>query len=300
MFDWSDLRHFLAVARTGSTLAAARFLRVSQPTVVRRIGALEAALGLILFDRRPSGYRLTRDAQPLVAIAEQAEAVATRFFEAARSMSRQATGTVRVSAFEIFGLSLIAPLLPDLQSSHPGIRVDLDLSDDLRDLAAGEADIAMRSAVRLSGGGLSCRRIGDERWGYYCSRGYVEAHGHPHSPDELEGHQVIGVGTEDFWPEFETWRRTSNIRNSIDFHHGSETALLAAVRNGFGIALLPALAAEDDAELVRCMLGPATGHGLWLVTHERNRDIAAVRLVFDFLADRLTRTAKRQAATLDP
>jgi DNA-binding transcriptional LysR family regulator len=76
MFEWSDLRHFLAIARSGSTLAAARSLRVSQPTVVRRIAALEEALGLSLFDRRPSGYRLTEAGLTLVERSERVEAAA--------------------------------------------------------------------------------------------------------------------------------------------------------------------------------------------------------------------------------
>jgi DNA-binding transcriptional LysR family regulator len=72
MFDWNDLRFFLTVARAGNTLAASRELRVSQTTVARRIEALEAALGLELFDKRRTGYVPTETARSLLACASDA------------------------------------------------------------------------------------------------------------------------------------------------------------------------------------------------------------------------------------
>ena len=78
MLDWNDLRHFLAVARTGSTLAAGKSLRVSQTTAARRVTALEAELGLSLFERRPTGYVLTPAGEALVAQAESVETAASR------------------------------------------------------------------------------------------------------------------------------------------------------------------------------------------------------------------------------
>ncbi len=296
VFDWNDLRHFLAVARTGSTLAAARVLKISQPTVVRRIAALEDALGVTLFERRSTGYVPTAAGETLLGKSEQVEHAATAVLDAALAHARDTSGTVTISVFEIFGVTLVAPAVRELQLVHPHIRVDLDFSDEVRDLREGEADIALRSAVRLSGGGLVCRRIGDERWGYFCSRSYAERNGLPRSPDEIRGHAIIGDGSEDFWPAFEQWRRASGIRNTIDFHHGTPSTLLAAVRSGYGLALLPHLAAFDDPELVHCFDGPETGHSLWLVTSDRLRDTPRIRLVMDFLAPRLRNAARRAAS----
>lgn len=95
MFEWSDLRHFLAVARGGSTLAAARALRVSQPTVVRRIAALEEALGISLFERRPSGYTLTEAGEALLDRAKKVETAAKSVKEGALAQARDIAGTVR-------------------------------------------------------------------------------------------------------------------------------------------------------------------------------------------------------------
>ena len=235
MFEWSDLRHFLAIARSGSTLAAARSLRVSQPTVVRRIAALEEALGLSLFDRRPSGYRLTEAGLTLVERSERVEAAAKAVHDAALSQVREISGTVRISLFEIFGVTVLPPLLRELRETHPQIRVDVDLSDVVRDLEVGEADIALRSGVRLSGNGLVCRRVCDERWAYYCSADYLKSNIRPTTPDMMRDHPLIGDGTEDFWPEFAEWRRAAGLSNTSNFR-GSANGLLAAVKSGMGIA----------------------------------------------------------------
>jgi len=109
MFCWDDLRTFLAVARTGSTLGAAKALKVSQTTAARRIAALETALGLTLFERRQAGYALTPAGEALVGRAEAAEAAATAFGEAAAAQSREATGTVRFTTAEIYATTLLSP-----------------------------------------------------------------------------------------------------------------------------------------------------------------------------------------------
>src|SRR6185436_9239542 len=105
MLDWNDLRHFLAVARTGSTLAAGKSLRVSQTTAARRVAALEAELELTLFERRPAGYRLTPAGEALVAQAEAMEAAAGQFADAAATQSREASGTVKLTVDEIYAVT---------------------------------------------------------------------------------------------------------------------------------------------------------------------------------------------------
>src|SRR5690349_733573 len=97
MFDWNDLRYFIAVARDGSTLAAARTLRTSQTTVARRIAALEEDLGVRLFEKRQAGYSLTPAGHELVERAHQVEASANHFADAAAAQSRDLRGTVKVT-----------------------------------------------------------------------------------------------------------------------------------------------------------------------------------------------------------
>src|SRR4051812_23529413 len=142
MLDWNDLRFFLAVARDGSTLAAGRSLRVSQTTVARRTAALEEAVGFPLFDKRQAGYTLTPAGEQLLERAEQVEASAGAFTDAAKAHARDLSGTVRITSEDIYGTGLLSALLRDLHDLHPKIMIDLDMVQELRDLGGGEADIA--------------------------------------------------------------------------------------------------------------------------------------------------------------
>src|SRR5690349_19592069 len=125
MLDWNDLKYFLAVARQGSTLAAARHLRVSQTTVARRIAALEGALGFPLFDKRQAGYALTPAGVQLVERATHVEMAADAFAEAAAAEKRDTSGTVRITTQDIFAVTLLAPMLRELHELHPEIMIEL-------------------------------------------------------------------------------------------------------------------------------------------------------------------------------
>ncbi len=303
MLHWDDLRHFLAVARTGSTLAAGKALRVSQTTAARRVAALEAELGLRLFERRAAGYRLTPAGEALVSRAEAMETAAAAFADAASTQSREASGTVKLTVDEIYAVTLLAPLLRDLHDSHPAIRIELDTTEEKRDLAAGEADVALRMVDRPSGGGLVGRRLTTDNWTIYCSRDYAAAHGVPRRRRELHGHAFVGGGGPGVWSYYRTWLERNGLADSVAMQHGTSTGLLAAVRAGVGLAVLPCLIADLDPDLVMCLPPePDNERGLWLLTHERLRYTPRVRVTMDFLAERLVglahlaQQARQQAA----
>src|SRR3546814_6422069 len=114
MFDWKYIRVFIAVADTVSTLAAGRTLRVSQTSVARRVAALEEALGLTLFDRRQAGYAPTPAGEALLGQAHQVGTAATALEEAAAAMGRDASGTVRMTALEIYAVTVLVSILRDM------------------------------------------------------------------------------------------------------------------------------------------------------------------------------------------
>ena len=288
--DWNDLTYFLAVARDGSTLAAAKTLRVSQTTVARRIAALEEALGLSLFDRRQAGYALTPTGEDLLGRAEQVERAAAGFGDAAASYARDLRGTVKISMEEIFATTLIAPLLRELHELHPEIHIELDTSAGLRDLGAGEADVALRSTTEGQPAGIVGRRLGDDDWAFYCSRLYGERFGVPDSLQELRKHKLVGGGGGNLWRHYQAFLQRLGLEDRVTMHYDSSTGLLSAVRAGVGIAVLPCVVADSDPDFIRC-LPPRQNHGrmMWLVTHERVRHVPRVRVVIDFLYDRLSR-----------
>lgn len=292
MYDWNDLKAFLAVAETGSTLSAAQALRVSQTTVARRIAALEEATGLNLFERRQAGYALTPVGEAMMASALAVRDAADRFGDAAGAKSRDAGGTVSLTTMEIFAVTILPPILRDLRAEHPGIHIHLETTDEPRDLASGAADIAIRSTKQPSGGGLVGRRIADNPWTVYCSRDYADRHGIPHTREELATHPFIGGGGY-VWEPYQAWLRQHRLETSVVMQYDTGSGLLAGVRSGMGLTILPAFLADREPDLVRC-LPPKTEDttGLWLLTHERLRHVPRVRLVLDFLAKELTRLGR--------
>jgi DNA-binding transcriptional LysR family regulator len=291
MMDWNDLRYFLAVARDGSTLAAARVLRVSQTTVARRIAALEEALGFPLFEKRQAGYALTPAGQDLLKRAEGVEAAASAFSEAASAQSRDVTGIVKITTEEVYAITILAPLLRELHETHAEIVIELDTSQQVRDLGAGEADISLRStknSTQLSAG-LVGRQLCIDDWALYCSRDYASRHGVPKNRAQLRQHAFIGGGGGNLWIHYQNWLQTLGLESNVAMHHATSGGLLSGVRSGFGIAVLPCIVGDSDPDLVQC-LPPRGEHGrvLWLFTHERVRHTPRVRAVIDFLYERLS------------
>jgi DNA-binding transcriptional LysR family regulator len=295
MFDWNDLRHFIAVAREGSTLAAARALRTSQTTVARRIAALEDALGVPLFEKRQAGYSLTPAGHELLDRAKQVEAAANGFGEAAAAQSRELSGTVKVTTEEVYAITLLAPILRELHERHPEILIDLDTSQQVRDLGAGEADISLRSTKsETQPAGLVGRQLCIDDWSLYCSKDYAAHHGVPATLAELRHHPFIGGGGGHLWIHYQAWLQTLGLEQQVAMHHATSGGLLSGVRSGFGIAVLPCVVADAEPDLIQC-IPPRIEHGriLWLFTHERCRHTPRVRAVIDFLYERLSRHVRQ-------
>jgi DNA-binding transcriptional LysR family regulator len=296
VLDWNDLRYFLGVARQGSTLAAGRALRVSQTTVARRIAALESSLGLTLFEKRQAGYALTPMGEELLEHAKDVERAADRFSDAANAQSRALNGTVKITTEEIYAITLLAPLLAELHQLHPEIIIELDTSQTVRDLGAGEADISLRSTEQKDQpAGIVGRRLCVDDWTLYCSRDYAAQHGAPSSTEELRNHPIIGGGGGNLWRHYQAWLQALGLEEQVAMHHTTSGGLLSGVRSGFGIAVLPCVVADNEADLIRC-IAPRAKHDrvLWLFTHQRCRDTPRVRAVIDFLYERL----KKQVAAL--
>ena len=289
MMDWNDLKYFLAVADRGSTLSAARAMRVSQTTVARRIAALEDAIGFPLFEKRQAGYALTPAGETLLERARQVDVAASAFSEAAAAEGRDASGTVRITTQEIFAVTLLAPMLRELHELHPEIHIELDDSHSFLDLGEGEADIGLRSAVSDLGSGVVGRRLGDDDWTLYCSRDYAAKHGVPKTRAELKKHAFIGGGGPKLWNAYSAWLHQLGLDDRVIMHHASAMGLMSAIRSGLGIAVLPAIVADAEPDLIQCT-PPRSDHGrsMWLVTHERVRHTPRVRVVIDFLYERLT------------
>jgi len=191
--------------------------------------------------------------------------------------------------------SLLPPLLKELRVLHPDIRIELDTTELKRELATGEADIALRGGVPPEGGGLVGRRIARDPWTLYCSRTYAEAHGIPQTMEELARHPIVGGGGAYVWPLYRKWLKHHGLEHAVVMEHGTTSGMLAAVRAGVGMAVLPSFMADCDPELVRVVQPPENDRmELWLLTHERIRHAPRIRTVMAFLGDSLQRIARER------
>ncbi|WP_373414681.1 LysR family transcriptional regulator [Ensifer aridi] len=284
MIDWNDIRYFLAVLRSGTTLGASRALGVSQSTVARRIAVLEEGLGLELFDKRQSGYGLTEAGAELLETAEAMETAAGAFITKAAARKRGLSGTVRLTTNDLFANEFLMRAMRGFRASFPEILLEVITSDRRLDLASGEADIALRASTPPTQPDLVGRRIAKDSWGVYCSRAYSLKNGMPTSIAELASHPAIGIYSEVFEGPVTAWARAHFPASAIVLRPNSVSALYAAIRNGYGIGLMSDVVGAGDPEMVRCF-DPRIEHDyeIWLLTHERLRNVPRIRAVLDYL-----------------
>jgi molybdate transport repressor ModE-like protein len=297
MFDWNDLKAFLAVARGGSTLAGAKALGVNQTTAARRIEAMEAALGLKLFERGQSGSRLTEAGRDLVAEAEKVERAAEAFVNRAHAHQRGLAGAIRVTATEILANTAITPAIGAFRKLYPEVQIDLVITDRPLDIEGGEADLAIRSGKALPASNLIARKLADHDFALYCSRDYAARRGLPRSLSDLKDHDLICGETEvGILPGVE-WMFAHAGGKAPAHSSNSMSNLLHAVRAGLGIAPLSCALADADMALIRCSekIEEATGSS-WIVTRRELKDTPRIRAFIDFLVPHVQQDVKARLA----
>lgn len=288
---WDDLRYVLAVARTGSALRAGEQLGVNQTTVLRRLDAIEATAGGPLFERRRSGQMLTATGQLAAEAAERMEQEVRALLDALSAQQRALTGSVRLTTSEGLAGRLVTPCMRAFRARHPGVSIELIISDQRLDLARGEADVALRANSRPEGAGIVARRMPDVDWTIYCSRAYASEHGMPESREAIRGHDIVGwegpMARLAGWQ----WLVASAPDAVIRFRSNSFVNLVANLRAGLGVGALPTIIADVEPELVRCFPPPPELRAeVWLVVREAVKDHPHIRALTDFLADHLRKT----------
>jgi len=284
MFDWNDLRYFLAVARHGSTIQAAKALGVNQSTVQRRIAALERQLGRRLFERRPEGYRLTRVGGQLLPIAERVETDVTDFTRHSASSVTELAGTIRVTCPETAGYRIMrSPILEAFHARYPGLRVEMIMVDRVLDLAKGEADIAFRTSDPKDDA-LVARKVAEVPWAVFASRAYIERRGAPKSLDEIGSHDVVQFDGPIAGHPGANWLRRVAPQARIAARCTSTPALVLAVKSGAGISPLPVITVEEEPDVVRLFDSiPELRLPFYLLIHRDMQRTPRVRAFCDFV-----------------
>jgi DNA-binding transcriptional LysR family regulator len=295
--EWDDLRYVLAVARAGSALRAARDLGVNQTTVIRRIDALEEQLGVPLFDRQRTGNTLTPAGRTVASAAERMEQEVLGLASALAAQQRVLSGSVRVTTAETLATRFIAPCLRDFQRLHPGVSVELLVSDERLDVARGDADVALRAGSRPEGAGVVARRLPDAEWTIYCSRSYAAERGAPSRREEIPGHDIVGMEGRMAQLEGWLWLAASAPGTPIRYRSNSLVNLLSNLKGGLGLGALPTLIGDTEPELQRCFAPPPElSAELWLIVREEIKAHPHVRAFADYLACYIRETLTKTPA----
>lgn len=285
--DWTLYRSFLAVVRHGSLSAAATALQLTQPTLGRHINGLEAGLNTSLFTRSRMGLAPTDAALSLVPHAEAMEAAVAAFTRTASGEAQEARGTVRLTTSEIMGSEVLPPLIAQFRRLHPYIDIELNLDDRQQDLLRRDADIALRMA-RPTQTALIVRKVGVLTVKLYAHQDYLRHHPLPETLEDLSGHTVIGYDANPRIFELLDADKVPISRKTFSLRTDSELAQLALLRAGAGIGGAQTGIAERSANLVPVLHDQfGLDMEMWLAHHEDLKASLRVRLLFNYLAEKL-------------
>lgn len=278
--QWNDLQVFVAVCERGSIGAAAQSLGVNHSTVLRRIGSLEQALDVRLFDRLPGGYALTAQGQALAAgiagVSEQLES-------AGRSVTGsdlQLKGTLRLTAPDTLVQAMLLPPLAEFTAAHTQLRLELVMNDRLLNLTQREADVAVRGSNRPPEN-LVGRRVGTIETALYASAAYLGTLAAKH--DERD-YRWVGHAEPLSHLMSARWIHDNVDPGQVALRVDSLITLADAVAAGFGVGWLLCPLARARPGLVQLRPPPRElDTDIWVLTHPELKRVARVRALSEFL-----------------
>jgi len=279
--DWDNLRVFLALAEEGSLTAAAKRLRVSHPTVARRIKALEDAVGTRLFDRLPDRFQPTETALELLHDVKEMERASQSIGRRAAGLSGSHLGTVRISVDETMA-DFLGRHLRRLRENHQCIEFEIAVAHISANLSKREADLLIRSRVPDLASSVG-RKLGTFAHAVYGTGTFAEQiDGTDYA---LKALPWVGFDDEHSYMPGQTWQ-TSFLGNQRPVVRTNNGIVLAnAIRGGNGIGVLPCFLGDADPALVRLtsILDEARADQ-WLLVHADLRHVPRIRIVMDALA----------------
>lgn len=287
--DWNRARAFLATAEAGSLSAAARKLALTQPTLSRQVAALEAELGVTLFERIGKKLVLTEAGGSLLEHARAMGEAALAMTFAASGRAQAIEGRVTVSATDGYAAYVLPEILPRIRREAPQVTLLILASNSLSDLQRREADIAIRH-VRPEGDTLIGRLVRESTASLYASRSWIARNGHPATLADIAAHDFIGFEQSE---RFAGFMRGMGTRATVDgFRLVSESsvAVWEMAKRGLGVCLMSReIAARTEGMVGLFPALDAPRFPVWLVTHRELRTSRRIRLVYEILAEELER-----------
>jgi DNA-binding transcriptional LysR family regulator len=287
-FDWNRARAFLVTAEEGSLSAAARALGMTQPTLSRQVDALEAELGLVLFERAGRGLVITPGGLELLEHVRGMGEAASRVSLSASGQSQSIEGPICITASEVYAAFLLPPIITKLRKAHPGIHVEIIASNAPSDLRRREADIAVRNVVSTHPD-LIVKKVRDDHAHMYAADGYLTSIGNPTSLDDLTSADFLGFANTDVLIKGLNSLGLNVAKKNFPIICDNHLVQWAFVKGGAGIGLITETIGDAEP-LVRRVLPSMLPIivPMWLATHRELNTSLRVRTVFDFLAAELS------------
>lgn len=288
MNNWSDYPILMAVAESGSLTAAGRQLKMSQPTVGRRIRALEDHFGTPLLKKEGGRLIPTAFGHSILDHIRRMHDEAAAINRSSATLEHSLAGTVRISATEGIGTTWLPHVMQAFRATHPDIMIDLGIGFKNFNLAQREADIALRWMGPGDQNSLIGRKVATVTFGMFASESYLAARGTPQSLEDLDGstHDAVLATIMD---DKVLWLTDNNgtpthLPERISLRTNSIWAFDEAVIAGYGIAAMPLCGDYTQGRgLVRILPNVTRQEDLYLVAHEDLRRSTRIRAVFDFL-----------------
>ena len=274
MKEWDDLRYFLAVARNGSVTAAAAKLGVNHSTVSRRIQAFEEKHDVRLFERLPSGYEMSQAAENIYQKALEIEAKTQDIERELFGQDTRLQGRVVITAPNIIINHFIMPFVGRFREQYPDIDLEFLATADLKNMAAREADIAIRFTPQPPEY-LVGRQVASLTQGIYVHKDY---------PLQDQEHQSIILWHDEI--AFPSWVQNYFPSAKVTLRADTIATMVAAVKNGMGIAHMPRALGEIEDDFYRLNLElPPPSWGVWVLSHVDLRATARIRVCREFIVD---------------
>ncbi|MCF6215302.1 MAG: LysR family transcriptional regulator [Emcibacter sp.] len=287
MYNWNDLRFFLELSRRGRLISAARKLHVDHTTVSRRIAALEDKMNARLFDKSPSGYKLTDAGLRLLPLAEQIEAQSNQLYQEISGKDARLSGTVRLAAPEGLSAHIIAHNIGKFRDIHPDIELELMAESRRTSLSKREADIAITLA-RPDTGRVFAWKLCDYRLRLYGADHYLSRRPAITKLDDLNDHDFISY--IDDLIQLPELRFLDQIikKPHVVFRSTNVMAQYNATLGGIGLSVIHCFMADQNSGLTPVLPEKIyIDREYWLVVHEDLRHVARVDAVCRFLTELL-------------
>ncbi len=283
IFDWDDLKFFHAVALHGSLSKAAAAVGSSQPTVGRRITALEEDLGISLFHRDGRGYSITEAGARLLEPVSEMETLSWRIGREARASAVPLRGQVRVSAPEGLVVEWLVRQLRDLRRQYPEVCISIAGESAVADVDRLGADVAIRM-FRPNSPRLVSTEVGAYKNGLYAGESYLTERGRPRRVSDLENLDWITFDEDLSRMPEARWLATRTAGREPAVRSNSGLVQRAAAFAGLGVAMLPEYLGDGYDGLIRVLPRVALpSRRFWLVAHEDVARASSVQAVLEFL-----------------